>query len=39
MSDFINPGGDDKNLEGNADWETQVKMLRVNFVTSKCISQ
>ena len=32
ISNFPIPGDDDKNLEGNADWEEQ-KTFRVNFVT------
>ena len=39
MSNFLALGGDDKNLERNADWEAPVKMLSVNFVTQKSISQ
>ena len=38
MSNFLNPWGDHKSLWGNVDWEAQVKLLRVNFVTRKCIS-
>ena len=38
MSNFLNPWGDHKSLWGNVDWEAQLKLLRVNFVTRKCIS-
>ena len=39
MSNFLMPGGDNKNLKRNTDWETQVKTLCVNFITFKLISQ
>ena len=32
MINFLNLSGDDANLR-NADWESQVKMLRFNFLT------
>ena len=32
MINFLKLSGDDANL-GNADWESQVKMLRFNFLT------
>ena len=39
MINFLKLGDNKKNPEGNADWQAQVKPLRVKFVTHKCISQ
>ena len=38
MSNFLKTGSDEKNPEQYADWEAQVKILRVNFETHKFIS-
>ena len=39
MSNSLRQEGDDENLGRNANWEAQVKMLKVKSVTRKCISQ
>ena len=36
---LVSSGGDNKNLERNPDWETQLKTLWVNFGTLESIYQ